>query len=58
MQVCGPPGFMNVVSGDKAPDKSQGEVILSSFQVSSEGRVPDTHLFHTYLIRLAQMAIL
>jgi len=24
--VCGPPGFMNTVSGDKAPDKSQGEL--------------------------------
>lgn len=21
--VCGPPGFMKAVSGDKAPDKSQ-----------------------------------
>lgn len=25
--VCGPPGMMNLVSGDKAPDKSQGELI-------------------------------
>eukprot|EP00249_Psilotum_nudum_P028968 c3901_g1_i1 orf=375-1412(-) len=25
--VCGPPGMMNHVSGDKAPDKSQGEVL-------------------------------
>ncbi|KAI3634754.1 hypothetical protein MIR68_007135 [Amoeboaphelidium protococcarum] len=24
--VCGPPGFMKVMSGDKNPDKSQGEV--------------------------------
>lgn len=24
--VCGPPGMMNHVSGDKAPDRSQGEV--------------------------------
>lgn len=24
--VCGPPGMMNHISGDKAPDKSQGEV--------------------------------
>lgn len=24
--VCGPPGFMAAVSGDKAPDKSQGPV--------------------------------
>lgn len=26
VMVCGPPGMMNVVSGDKAPDKSQGEL--------------------------------
>ena len=25
-QVCGPPGLMNLISGDKAKDKSQGEV--------------------------------
>ncbi|KAG0629793.1 hypothetical protein M758_1G130800 [Ceratodon purpureus] len=25
--VCGPPGLMNLISGDKAPDKSQGELI-------------------------------
>lgn len=25
--VCGPPGFMAAVSGDKAPDKSQGAVV-------------------------------
>ena len=24
--VCGPPGFMNAVSGDKTVDKSQGEL--------------------------------
>eukprot|EP01018_Ginkgo_biloba_P004169 Gb_23345 [translate_table: standard] len=24
--VCGPPGMMNHISGDKAPDRSQGEV--------------------------------
>lgn len=24
--VCGPPGMMNWISGDKAPDKSQGEL--------------------------------
>ena len=24
VMVCGPPGLMKVVSGDKAPDKSQG----------------------------------
>lgn len=28
--VCGPPGFMKAVSGDKAPDRSQGEVDPSS----------------------------
>lgn len=26
MLVCGPPGFMKSMSGDKLPDKSQGEV--------------------------------
>ncbi|KAG1656196.1 hypothetical protein FOA52_011997 [Chlamydomonas sp. UWO 241] len=26
VMVCGPPGMMKAVSGDKAPDKSQGEV--------------------------------
>ncbi|CAI5464776.1 unnamed protein product [Closterium sp. Yama58-4] len=26
--VCGPPGMMRHVSGDKAPDKSQGEIFL------------------------------
>lgn len=26
MQVCGPPPMMDSVSGDKAPDKSQGEL--------------------------------
>jgi cytochrome-b5 reductase len=26
LQVCGPPPMMNAVSGDKAPDKSQGEL--------------------------------
>jgi cytochrome-b5 reductase len=25
--VCGPPGFMEAVSGDKAPDKSQGPLM-------------------------------
>ncbi|KAH7289887.1 hypothetical protein KP509_30G022700 [Ceratopteris richardii] len=31
--VCGPPGMMNHISGDKAPDKTQGEVNdISSFQ--------------------------
>ncbi|EQB60651.1 nadh-cytochrome b5 reductase-like protein [Vairimorpha apis BRL 01] len=25
--VCGPPNFMNVVSGDKLPDKTQGEIV-------------------------------
>ncbi|KAG0579970.1 hypothetical protein KC19_4G139000 [Ceratodon purpureus] len=25
--VCGPPGMMNIVSGDKAPDRSQGELV-------------------------------
>ena len=25
-QVCGPPGLVKFVSGDKAKDKSQGEV--------------------------------
>ena len=24
--VCGPPGMMNHISGDKNPDKSQGEL--------------------------------
>lgn len=28
LQVCGPPGMMKFVSGDKAPDKSQGEVCV------------------------------
>jgi cytochrome-b5 reductase len=28
--VCGPPGLMNAVSGNKAPDKSQGEVPAES----------------------------
>jgi cytochrome-b5 reductase len=27
IMVCGPPGMMNAVSGDKAQDKSQGELI-------------------------------
>lgn len=27
VMVCGPPGMMNAVSGDKAQDKSQGELI-------------------------------
>lgn len=26
IMVCGPPGMMAAVSGDKAPDKSQGEL--------------------------------
>jgi cytochrome-b5 reductase len=26
LQVCGPPPMMAAISGDKAPDKSQGEV--------------------------------
>lgn len=26
IMVCGPPGMMNAVSGDKAPDKTQGEL--------------------------------
>lgn len=26
VQVCGPPSMMTAISGDKAPDKSQGEV--------------------------------
>jgi cytochrome-b5 reductase len=26
VMVCGPPPMMNAISGDKAPDKSQGEV--------------------------------
>jgi hypothetical protein len=26
-QVCGPPGMMNHISGDKAKDRSQGEVL-------------------------------
>lgn len=26
VQVCGPPPFMKAISGDKAPDKSQGEL--------------------------------
>jgi len=51
LQVCGPPGFMKAVSGDKAPDKSQGEVISTSFQLSSEDRV--IKFCHLYL----QMAI-
>jgi cytochrome-b5 reductase len=25
-QVCGPPGMMNHISGDKAKDRSQGEL--------------------------------
>lgn len=25
--VCGPPGLMNLISGDKAPDRSQGELV-------------------------------
>lgn len=32
IQVCGPPGMMNHISGDKAKDRSQGEV-LSIFLV-------------------------
>ncbi len=27
-QVCGPPGLMKLISGDKAKDKSQGEVYI------------------------------
>jgi hypothetical protein len=27
-QVCGPPGLMKLISGDKAKDKSQGEVCV------------------------------
>ena len=26
VQVCGPPPMMKAISGDKAPDKSQGEL--------------------------------
>lgn len=37
--MCGPPGMMNIVSGDKAPDRSQGEVKFDLPQVSEEDRV-------------------
>uniref|UniRef100_A0A453EBA8 Uncharacterized protein n=1 Tax=Aegilops tauschii subsp. strangulata TaxID=200361 RepID=A0A453EBA8_AEGTS len=30
-QVCGPPGMMNHISGDKAKDYSQGEVMRMLF---------------------------
>ena len=36
--VCGPPPMMNVISGNKAPDKSQGELkgLLKSLGYSSD----------------------
>jgi len=37
--VCGPPGFMAAVSGDKLPDKSQGPLsgALAELGYSAEG---------------------
>jgi len=32
-QVCGPPGMMNHISGDKAKDRSQGEVLWIYFVI-------------------------
>ena len=29
--VCGPPPMMKAISGDKAPDKSQGAFLISHF---------------------------
>ncbi len=38
VMVCGPPGMMAAISGDKAPDKSQGELsgILRAMGYTSE----------------------
>ena len=39
MQICGPPGMMKFISGDKAEDKSQGalEGLLKELGYSAEG---------------------
>jgi len=39
VMVCGPPGLMNLVSGDKAPDYSQGELtgLLKDLGYSKDG---------------------
>jgi hypothetical protein len=35
-QVCGPPGMMNAVSGDKASQKDQGEVGIFALELLSK----------------------
>eukprot|EP00955_Chlamydomonas_euryale_P110606 366009-Chlamydomonas_euryale.AAC.24 len=42
VMVCGPPGMMNAVSGNKAPDKSQGELtgLLKELGYTKDNELP------------------